>query len=73
MFVGKFNFSKVCSNVFSPAFRDLPPVPAQNINQNNNNNKSAVSYHHAESRYGILQSKYIKNVLKVFLFLFSKC
>ncbi len=53
MFVGKFNFSKVCSNVFSPAFRDLPPVPAQNINQNNNNNKSAVSYHHAESRYGI--------------------
>lgn len=24
MFIGKFNFGKVCSNVFSPAFRDLP-------------------------------------------------
>ena len=29
MFVGKFNFSKVCSNVFSPAFRDPPPQQQQ--------------------------------------------
>ncbi len=28
MFVGKFNFSRVCSNVFSPAFRDVPNRPA---------------------------------------------
>ncbi len=29
MFVGKFNFNKVCSNVFSPAYRDLPAVSAE--------------------------------------------
>lgn len=28
MFIGKFNFSRVCSNVFSPAFNDLPPLQA---------------------------------------------
>jgi len=29
MFMGKFNFSRVCSNVFSPAFNDLPPAAAE--------------------------------------------
>ena len=45
MFVGKFNFSKVCSNVFSPAFRDLPPAEKAKVSAPQQRER-----HHARSR-----------------------
>ena len=43
MFVGKFNFTKVCSDVFSPAYRGLP------ANGQPANNQNSQTYHQSPS------------------------